>query len=141
MKYLFRSLVIIVASALAGVVVAEEPATHGSICVAPMPEKASILDAETGNRRGYISYKFTVRLDKGKWFEVPEERPFKIERIDLDKKHLLSIRDGDQLIESFWFTFNGRGGADLCLSYKPWYQTWLLEPPRNRPWCKCKNGD
>ena len=139
MKYLIRPLAILAFSALTGVVAAEEPTARGTICVAPMPDKATILDAETGNRRGYISYEFTVRLDKGEWIEVPRDKPFKTEGIDLDKKHLLSIRDGDRLIESFWFTFDGRGGANLCLSYKPWYQTWLLEPPLYRPWCQCED--
>ena len=111
----------------------------GRICVAPVRDDAKSLDAETGNRRGYVSYEFSVRIDREEWFRVPADGPRWIRGIDLGRKHLVSIRDGDRLIESFWFTFEGRGGPELCLSYGPWYQTWLLEPPFNRPWCQCSD--
>ena len=37
----------------------------GRICIAPVRDDASTLDRETGNRRGYVSYKFAVSLDHG----------------------------------------------------------------------------
>ena len=110
----------------------------GSICVAPIDEKSVVLDTETGNQRGYISYEFNFRIDKGPWVSLPLEKPKLLPGIDSDKKHLMTIRGGERIIESFWFTFEGRGGPELCLSYKPWYQTWLLEPPYDRPWCRCE---
>lgn len=115
----------------------EAAAAAGRICLAPVAHGASTLDRETGNQRGYVSYSFAVRLDRGEWVPIPSDSPRSIGGFDLEAKHLLAIRDGARQVESFWFTFTGRGGPSLCLSYKPWYQTWLLEPPMNRPWCRC----
>ena len=118
---------------------ADKAAVQGSICIAPVRGEASTIDNETGNQRGYVSYEFKVRIDQGNWVKVPADKPIRIKDIELGKNHLVSIRDGNRLIESFWVTFEGRGGPNLCLSYKPWYQPWLLEPPWNRPWCQCKD--
>lgn len=110
---------------------------RGRICVAPVPGDAMDLDAETGNRRGYGSYEFSVRIDRREWVRVPTDEPRRIEGIELGKEHLVSIRQDDRLIESFWFTFEDRGGPDQCLWYGPWHQAWVLEPPGNRLWCQC----
>lgn len=114
---------------------------HGSICLAPVRDDATSIDAETANRRGYVSYEFSVRIDDGDWVALPTEKPRRLSGFALDRKHLVRIRDGERLIESFWFTFDGRGGPELCLSYKSWYQTWLLEEPFDRPWCQCERED
>jgi hypothetical protein len=98
----------------------------GTICLAPTPTEAQAIDARTGNRRGYTSYDFSVRIDKGKWHAFSKENPTLIAGITREGRHLLSIRDGDRLIESFWFRFDKYETAHLCLWHKPWYQTWSL---------------
>ena len=114
-------------------------AAEGSICIAPVRDDAGTLDTGAGNRRGYVSYEFNVRIDQGDWVNIPADKPLRIKAIDLGKKHLISIRDGNRIVESFWFTFEARRGTNLCLFYRPWYQTWVLELPGNRPWCQCKD--
>lgn len=109
----------------------------GRICVAPVSASDRLLDQETGNQRGYESYSFTVRIDRGEWIAVPSDAPRWIDEVELGSMHLMTIRDGERQIESFRFAFASRGGPTLCLSCKAWYQTWLLEPPLNRPWCRC----
>jgi hypothetical protein len=109
----------------------------GRICLAPNPEEAMALDADTGNTEGYRSYEFAVRIDDGQWHDLPSGKPRWLPDVDLAGKHLAAIREGERVVESFWFTFQERGGPVLCLSYTPWYQTWLFEPPRSRPWCRC----
>lgn len=91
-----------------------------------------------GKRMTPYQYKFSVQIDSGKRVPVGAKEGVLIPRLDTRKRHLVRIRDGEQLIQSFYFTFKNRGGNHLCLAYGPWYQTWQLTPPGNRPWCRCK---
>ena len=111
----------------------------GTICLAPTPTEAQVADAETGNRRGYISYDFSVRVDTGEWYAFSRDKPNLIPGIARDGRHLVSVRDGDRVVESFWFRFDKYQTTDLCLWYKPWYQTWSLWDAKNGgKKCRCK---
>ena len=135
------AVVVVALLAVAGATIAEPVVTEsGSICLAPVSDDASTLDEETGNRRGYASYEFSVRIDDGTWVSVPSDKPRPIDNVGFDEKHLVQIRDGDRLIESFWFTFQDHGGDSLCLSYKPWGCVpspveKLAQPPNNSFTC------
>jgi len=111
----------------------------GTICLAPIAMDAAAADSETGNRRGYSSYEFSVRVDKGEWTTVSTQEPQLISGLTVNDKHLVSIRDGEKLIESFWFRFDRYGTEDLCLWYKPWYQTWSLwDASQGGSKCRCR---
>src|SRR4030095_3048128 len=84
---------------------------NGDICIAPVPADASALDRETGNQRGYSSYSFAFRVDRGSWIAVPTDSPRLVGGFNLESKHVLTIREGSRQVESFWFTFAGRGGS------------------------------
>ena len=111
----------------------------GSICIAPLPENARELD------RGYpggkapreYSYEFAIQIDDRQPVRVAEATSRLVTGLSLGKRHRARIYDGKRIIESFHFTFEKRGSEHLCLFYTPWYQTWSLEKPDNRPWCKC----
>jgi len=90
----------------------------GSICLAPVNDDAG--------PRGNVSERFGVRVDNGLWISVPPDTPQPIPGLVLEGKHLVSIRDGEKVIESFWFRFDQFHYRDLCLWYKPWYRTWSL---------------
>ena len=103
---------------------------EGSICVAPVKDDK--------DPRGYYSDVFGVRVDKGEWVPVPSEKPYRIFGLSLNDKHLVSIRDGDETIESFWFRFDRYESNELCLWYKPWYRTWSLwEASHAGRKCRC----
>ena len=123
-------------------IVVQEQAAAGGVCVAPLPPDArrtdhDMRDAEPQKREP--RYEFSVSIDGRE--AVPIEagaRPRLIENLALRRRHKVVVRDGREVIESFWFTFESRGSRRLCLSYGPWYQTWQLEPPRARAaWCQC----
>ena len=62
--------------------------------------------------------------------------------LETGRRHRLVIRDAGRPIESFSFSFEGRGGTLLCLAYGPWYQTWTLDPPHpGAKWCRCKERE
>ena len=117
MTTLLGVLALLVASSASERPQAQTPSV-GSICLAPVKD--------TGDPRGYVSSAFSVRVDKGKWTPLPDETSTLIPAVTLDRRHLISIRDGETIIESFWFTFASFESTTLCLWYKPWYRTWSL---------------
>jgi hypothetical protein len=122
---------------------AAEVTPSGQICVAPIPRSAKDLDHDMPGgkpQKREHQYEFSVSVDNMNPVAVPNEAsPRLIEGLRLNERHLVTIRDGGEVIESFWFTFEQRGSTELCLSYTPWYQTWQLDPPRpGASWCGCK---
>jgi len=102
----------------------------GSICLAPVKDD--------GDPRGYVSDQFGVRVDDGPWVAVPADFPVLVTGVSLERKHLVSIRDGNKTIESFWFRFDGYESSNLCLWYKPWYRTWSLwDAAQGGRKCRC----
>jgi len=123
-------------------VLAAEPASPGQICVAPLPENVEALDRDMPRgvpQRREAQYQFSVAVDNLAPVMVPTgSMPRLITDVAVGSRHLIVIRDGREVIESFDFTFEERGSAELCLQYTPWYQTWQLEPPRRGArWCRC----
>ena len=104
-----------------GILQANEPSSskiNGSICLAPV--------RDDGDGRGYVSGDFAVRFDNDPWIAVPSETPVLFPDLKINKKHLVTIRDKGKIIQSFWFRFDKFESNNLCLWYKPWYQTWSL---------------
>lgn len=106
----------------------------GSICLAPIKGDS--------DPRGYYSEHFRVRIDDQRWIPMPSATPTLIPEIPLKKEHLVSIRDGDETIESFRFSFEEFESPDLCLWYKPWYRTWSLwNAADGGQKCRCISDD
>jgi hypothetical protein len=115
------------------------PVAKGTICLAPVT--AEMKEQDKGDPRGERprpTFAFSVQIDEGDPIIVPDKNAVKVRGLDANRRHLVRIRDGAKVIESFHFTFASREGSSLCLSYGPWYETWDLAPPGRRPWCKCK---
>jgi len=102
----------------------------GSVCILPLPTNAREIDHEfpDGKARREFEYKFSIQFDSDDPVPVPATESVLVDDLDRLDKHLIVIRDGEQIIESFWFTFRERGSFHLCLRYQPWYQTWSLDP-------------
>lgn len=118
-------------------------ADTGQVCLAPLPDQAKQLDHdfEDGHpQRREPHYEFTVEFDEADPVAVPlDGEPLLLPEMPAGIRHRVTIRDRGERIESFFFTFGSRGSKRLCLSYKPWYQTWSLDPPRPKAsWCACK---
>jgi len=113
----------------------------GRICVARLPKNAAEIDRDPARKkaRREYTYRFSVEIGDRDWVEVPREEGALIQGLPTGQRHAVTIRDGDQVIESFSFTFEEKGNTELCLSYTPWYQTWRLDAPRPKAWwCKCE---
>jgi len=114
----------------------EADQAEGSACIATFSE----VDREPGigGRRPRRTYAFAVRFDDGPRVSVPTSAPTSVS-LTTGQPHLVRIFDGDELIESFHFTFEARKSSRLCLTYVDFYQTWRLEPaPRRAKWCRCE---
>ena len=118
MQLVLVSLLTIMAAIASPVDRTEVESLVGTICL------ASVRD--DGDPRGHFSESFSVRIDGGNCTPMPSESPHLIPKIPLRDKHLVSIRDGSEVIESFWFRFEKYETNDLCLWYKPRYRTWSL---------------
>jgi hypothetical protein len=106
----------------------------GSICVAPVKDD--------GDPRGYFSDHFRVRVGRGRWHRVPSNVPALISDLSLEDRHLVTIRDADKTVESFWFRFDEFESRELCLWYKSWYRTWSLWDAANGgAKCRCTAGN
>jgi hypothetical protein len=111
----------------------KEMLRSGSVCVFPLPRNARELDHDYpgGLAPREFKYRFSIQFDSNDPVPVPATETVLVDGLNSVLRHLVIIRDGDQIIESFWFTFRERGSIHLCLRYQPWYQTWSLDPPRS----------
>lgn len=112
----------------------------GTICIAPVT-KAMMTDVQAypaDETPRKLKFAFSVQLDSQPWIDVPGRTGVRVSKLAAGRKHLVRIRDAGETIESFTFTFEKRGGRDLCLSFSPFYATWSLEPSNRRGICRCK---
>ena len=132
---LLEALIVVTSFGTANAVGAER---MGSICIAPLPERARELDHDSpgGKALREYSYDFAIQIDDRKPLPVSDTAQL-LAGLRVRNRHRVRIYDRDKVIESFYFTFEKRGSKHLCLSYTPWYQTWSLEKPQKRPWCRC----
>ena len=119
-----------------------ESIQSGRICIAPLSNNAKARDHDMPDgkpQKREPTYAFAVQIDDREKVVVSKEgKPLPLEGFALGKVHKVRIYDGKEMIESFRFSFENRGGTTLCLSYGTWYQTWILEPPRpGAQWCDC----
>jgi hypothetical protein len=106
---------------------------QGSICVAPvLPPIMSApgLDCQSGN--------LSFRLDAQKGVPWPHRESRKIEHLDLDQRHRVTVLCDGKPQQSFRFRFSEFRTKELCLFINDLYQTVQLWEPRLSPWCKCK---
>jgi len=130
-----------VALACAVLSVAALAGDGGTVCLAPLQEGARAADHDSpdGKAGREYAYRFTVQIDSRPPVAVTEGMsPTAVKDLDTSTKHRVVIRDEDRVIETFSFTFQGRGSLYLCLWYKTGYQTWSLTPYQSgRTWCQC----
>ena len=131
---------------IASPVLATEPskpsrAERGTVCLAPLPQDVRKIDRDypDGKPPHDYAYKFTVQIDDGREYSVLEVQSVLISDLDLERRHLVKIRDTGKVVESFRFHFDTRKSNDLCLWYGPWYQTWSMWTAREgKAFCKCQ---
>jgi len=112
----------------------------GSICVASVPRpnsgETSLANPAGGNR----SFNFSVQIDDRPSMDVSFDDGKLVSGLSLGKNHSVKIRRDGKPVQSFKFTFGKFASKDLCLWFKPLYETWQLwEAKRASATCLCKS--
>ncbi len=84
-------------------------------------------DTVSRNKRMHTVHEFWFELKGVKKVKVTQHRSDKISGLDVNKKYLCKIYSGKNLIQSFSFSFKGKGSNKLRLSYNPFYTSWRLD--------------
>jgi hypothetical protein len=110
----------------------------GSICIAVMPRPnsggVSLSNPAGGNR----SFNFSIQVDDLPAEEVSFDGGKLIGGLSLGKSHLVKIRREGELVQSFKFTFKRYSSRDLCLWFKPLYETWQLWEAKESAAARCE---
>ena len=112
--------------------------SNGTICVAsvprPTPGEISLGNPTGGNR----VFAFSVQVDDGSIHPISHDKGVKIAGLSVKLRHLIKIRSQGRLLHSFYFRFAEYKSKDLCLWFKPLYETWSLWPANeSRGLCDC----
>ena len=139
MKKLISIFTNIIVVLLAFTVYSKDNVEFGTICVGPIPEpnneEISLANPAGGGR----DFNFTIQIDKGEIKTIPFDTTIIFTKLNLETKHLITIRNNNEITESFWFSFSKYKEDKLCLWFKPLYETWSLwELSKSKHICKCK---
>jgi hypothetical protein len=110
----------------------------GSVCIAVMPRPTSggiSLGNPTGGNR---SFNFSIQVDNLPAEEASFDGGKLIGGLSLGKSHLVKIRRDGELVQSFRFRFRKYSGRDLCLWFKPLYETWQLWEAKESAAARCE---
>lgn len=98
----------------------------GVLCVAPL---ASAL----------LGGDLSLHAGDGAPVEFHETQSRRMDGLSLGQRHLIRIYETEGLIESFYFTFEGRDSELLCLEHRQ--GSWRLEPLWKRNSCECEQSE
>ena len=112
----------------------------GVLCIAPVPlptpGEISLANPTGGGR----TFNFEIQIDKLEPIKTDHTETITLKDLSLEEKHLVQIRRDGKISTSFWFNFAERGGKNLCLWFKPLYETWNLWPASKcGSWCICNS--
>jgi hypothetical protein len=112
--------------------------SNGTICVASVP-RPTLGETSLGNPTGGNRvFAFSVQVDDGPSHPTSQEKGVKIAGVSVKVRHLIKIRSQNRLLHSFYFRFAEYKSKDLCLWFKPLYETWSLWPAKeSRGLCDC----
>jgi hypothetical protein len=107
----------------------------GSLCVAPIPIRASSIGTLCD------SGKLSLKVDKMEPVAWPHEESLKIGGLDLSENHRVVTTCDGKPIQSVRFNFSAFKTENLCLEYQDLfdgYEGLRLWDAKHAPWCKCK---
>lgn len=119
------------------------PIVTGSVCVASgafdavgrgaaLPGEKAVKKADTPQVR-------YVQIDKLPPVRVSSTQSGQITSVPAQGTHRITISrnaDMSKPVEQFSFSFQARESTNLCLWYRSFYASWILQPSRGSP-CRC----
>jgi len=129
-----RSTAFAVSIAFLLIPVSDAQTVQGSVCVAPVPVEPPTTAAPGQGCSGNLS----LKIDAQRGVPWPHKESLKIEHLDLDQRHRVTVLCDGKPLQSFRFSFSEFKTKELCLFINDFYQTVQLWESRQSPWCKCK---
>jgi hypothetical protein len=117
-----------------------EEIMYGSVCIAPITipnsNDVTLSNPSGGNRE----FNFSIQIDEREKVELGFNNNFELVGLPLDTRHIVTIRNNINIIESFWFSFDQYSSDELCLWFNPIYETWSLwEHNDSEHICRCQD--
>ena len=100
----------------------------GSICVAPVEKPNAGIKSLTNPSGGNQVRSYTIQVDNRSPVDVAAEQGVAIKGISIAGRHLIRIKGDGKDIAAFRFQFDNYDSHNLCLWFKPLYETWSLTP-------------
>lgn len=114
--------------------------SNGTICIASVPRPTAggiSLGNPTGGNR---VFDLSVQIDDGPLHPTSHDKGVRVAGLSTKLRHLVKIRNQNRLLHSFYFNFAEYKSKDLCLWFKPLYETWSLWTAKDaRGLCDCSD--
>ncbi|MDR0233976.1 MAG: hypothetical protein LBI31_04140 [Zoogloeaceae bacterium] len=111
-----------------------------SVCVAPVPYATPGSKSLSNATASAKPYEFTITIDNGAPVTASHSASILIGNLSAVTPHLVSIRQGAELVTSFRFRFTNERSNRLCLWFNPLYESWSLWPMSDsKGKCSCGN--
>jgi len=115
------------------------PKATGSVCVASGDFDTVGRGAARSDERAVGKSVRFVQIDKLPPVQVSSTQSGQITSVPAQGTHRITISrnaDMSKPVEQFSFSFQARGSTSLCLWYRSFYASWMLQPSRGSP-CPC----
>jgi hypothetical protein len=107
---------------------------RGTVCVAP---NSAEKPTRFSSGREYNPATLSLKIDKRPPILWPHNEIVQINELDLNDRHLFTLKSDGKPIQSFWFSFSEFTSTDLCIAFDGYLDPQLREAER-APWCKRK---
>lgn len=114
----------------------------GLVCVAPVAKPTTGTKSLANPSGGNQVQSYSVQIDVRPPIHVAVDKGIAIDGLSLSGKHTVQVKGDSKDITSFHFRFNDYGSHNLCLWFKPLYETWSLTPARGHgKTCTCHESN
>jgi hypothetical protein len=132
---MFRSVAI--GLIIASLALSAAAAESGSVCIASVPVATAGAKSLANDTASVVPYEFTVSFDGDEPVSVSHKESVLVSGLSLASSHRVKISQSGQPKASFTFWFSQHKSSNLCLWFKPLYESWSLTPPGAMRWCRC----
>jgi hypothetical protein len=112
-------------------------AESGSVCIAPVPVTTVGAKSLANDTASDVPYEFTVSFDGREPVSVSHKESVLVSGLSLASSHRVKISQAGRPKASFTFRFSLHKSNNLCLWFKPLYESWSLTPSGAMRWCRC----
>jgi hypothetical protein len=102
----------------------------GSVCVAAIDPPNAGTKSLTNPSGGNHVRSYAVQIDNRPLITVASEHNIAIDGLSITEKHFVKVTGDGKNVTDFRFRFDNYSSRNLCLWFKPLYETWSLTPAK-----------